>query len=134
MKVAVSPLFRRIFNNSFTREFTEGFMDPDDYLELKLKEICTGCPLGPDQNGNGRSVDSPAGVKALDECRKQYFGRLLQSFVGRPGEDETEKLYSLLKKCEECLKTGIEENSRPGNTSHKTDKNIKKESVTAKNL
>jgi hypothetical protein len=89
-----------LFVNNFTREFARSFKDPDDYLELKLNEICSQCPFNqtkPDNNNSGSNIS------IVDECRKEYFGQLLQSFVGRPGDDETIKLYSYLRKCEDCL-------------------------------
>jgi hypothetical protein len=89
-----------LFVNSFTRELAWGFMDCDKYLEHTLDEICSNCSLN-----NATAGDNISGLDlhAIDECRMKYFGKLLQSFVGRPGDDETTKLYTYLKKCEDCL-------------------------------
>ncbi|MBN2074204.1 MAG: hypothetical protein JW762_01500 [Dehalococcoidales bacterium] len=96
----VTKLLKPLFVNGFTREFTRSFMDPDVNLELQLNEICSNCPLhttAADDNGSGLDLI------AVDVCRMKYFGQLLQSFVGRPGDDETIKLYAYLKKCEDCI-------------------------------
>jgi hypothetical protein len=89
-------------------------MSPEKALESRLDEICSNCPV----NGNGYRNDSPSiDTKNVDNCRMEYFGQLLQSFVGKPGDDETRKLYSLLKKCEECpsRKVGVADLPGGGN-------------------
>jgi hypothetical protein len=45
---------------------------------------------------------TPQDNEKIDECRKQYFGALLQSYLGKAGDQEIDWLYSYLKKCEEC--------------------------------
>lgn len=102
MAKSIKPLFV----NNFTREFAQSFQDPDDYLELKLNEICSRCPLDKTRLENNNSGSE---LNLVDECRMEYFGRLLQSFVGRPGEDETRKLFSYFKKCEECLSSKMKQ-------------------------
>ena len=96
----VAKFLKPLFKNGFTREFTRSFMDPDVSLELQLNEICSNCPLHTttgDDNGSGLDMI------AVDVCRREYFGQLLQSFVGRPGDDETMKLFAYLRKCEDCV-------------------------------
>ncbi len=103
----LTQTLKPLFVNSFTKEFTRSFMDRDEYLELKLSEICSGCPLDRNSEYNDTSVlDS----KVIDDCRMEYFGQLLQSFVGRSGDDETRKLFSYFKKCEECLSANMHKN------------------------
>jgi hypothetical protein len=96
----IARSLKPLFINDFTREFAQSFKDPDDALESKLDEICSQCPFNrtrPDNNGSGPDLS------IVNECRKEYFGQLLQSFVGRPGDDETKKLFSYFRKCEKCL-------------------------------
>jgi hypothetical protein len=97
-----------LFVNNVTREFVQSFKAPDDYLELKLNEICSRCPLckSTSDNSGSRSIQS-----RVDKCRMEYFGQLLQSFVGRPGDDETIKLYTYLRKCEDCLDSKMKNTS-----------------------
>lgn len=97
---SLADSIKHLFVNGFTREFSRSFLDPDRQLEIKLDEICSQCPANsfvPKDN------TQTAGSEVIDNCRMQYFGQLLQSFVGRAGDDETRKLFSYLKKCEDCL-------------------------------
>jgi hypothetical protein len=89
-----------LFVNGFTKELMWSFIDRDKYLEHTLDEICMNCSLHNTSPGDNGSEDD---LIVIDECRMKYFGKLLQSFVGRPGDDETIKLFSYLKKCEDCL-------------------------------
>ena len=86
--------------NNFTREFVRNFQDHDDYLELKLNEICSWCPFNHTKPGNNKSGSN---LSTVDKCRMDYFGQLLQSFVDRPGDDETRKLFSYFRKYEKYL-------------------------------
>lgn len=95
---------RPLFINDFTREFFRGFMDPDKLLETRLDEICSRCPLGTAVKKNGIPDFD---LQVVDNCRMEFFGQLLQSFVGRPGDDETRKLFTCLKKCEDCLASKV---------------------------
>lgn len=96
----IAKSIKPLFINNFTRDFARSFKNPDDSLELKLNEICSQCPFNQTKPGNNNSGSN---LSLVDECRKEYFGQLLQSFVGRPGDDETRKLFSYFRKCEECL-------------------------------
>lgn len=88
-----------LFVNDFTKELAWGFRDRDKYLEHILGEICAKCPLhNTSESDNGSGLD----LITIDACRMKYFEKLLESFVGRPGDDETIKLYSYLRKCEDC--------------------------------
>lgn len=51
--------------------------------------------------GNGDSPELQEDKK-VNECRKRYFAALLQSYLGKPGERETDWLDSHLRKCEAC--------------------------------
>jgi len=110
MAKSIKPLFV----NNVTREFVRNFKDPDDYLELKLNEICSQCPLNKTTSDNNGSEPD---LSKVDECRMEYFGRLLQSFVGRSGDDETIKLYTYLRKCEDCFDSKIENTIELKNSS-----------------
>ncbi len=91
----------RILNRQAVKEFFQEFLPGDRCLEVKLEEICSRCPLSKDSQGQREF--SPQELAGLDECRMDYFGVLLQSFLGRPGDEETEQLYRYLKLCEGCL-------------------------------
>jgi hypothetical protein len=92
---------RRILNKGIVKDFVQEFLPKDRHLELKLQEVCANCPLH-DGTGNHRDL-SPSAREDLGRCRMRYFGILLQSFLGSPGDEETEWLFSYLRKCEECL-------------------------------
>lgn len=102
---------KRIFNKEMVKEFTQEFLPRDRYLELKLQEVCSKCPLH-DDTRNHRDL-SPSDRGSLDRCRMRYFGLLLQSFLGSPGDEETRWLYSYLKRCELCLLSGADSHSHP---------------------
>lgn len=92
---------RRVLNSEFVKAFTDEFLSRDRYLEIKLEEICSRCPLGDD--GKRYSSVFPFDEENIEMCRRKYFGILLKSFIGKPGDTETDWLYSYLKKCESCL-------------------------------
>ncbi|MBN2240043.1 MAG: hypothetical protein JW712_09740 [Dehalococcoidales bacterium] len=106
---------QRLLHSELTKEFIRGFLPREEYLELKLKEICSRCPLGSGSPVAGGIFTD----ESVDGCREQYFGCLLQSFVGQPGEEETMTLYSYLRKCEECFSAS----SSDGTSMQKTDSN-----------
>jgi hypothetical protein len=83
------------------RDFVRGFLPENKYLEIMLEEICSQCPLNDDEKKPRNLSESV--MERIDSCRKRYFGFILQSFVGKPGEKETDWLYSYLKRCEDCL-------------------------------
>jgi hypothetical protein len=85
---------------SFLRDFMRGFLSTKELLPLTIEDVCRVCPLSRfDENGNG--CDASA-LERIDTCRKRYFATLLQSYLGKPGDEETDWLYSHLKKCESC--------------------------------
>jgi hypothetical protein len=101
VRIKVANIITRLFNKRIMKDFVEEFLPRDRYLEIKLQEICSQCPLSGD--GRGHRGVSPSDRRDIDMCRRSYFGLLLQSFVGKPGEEETNWLYSYLKRCEDCL-------------------------------
>ena len=108
LKIIKSP-FNKIFNSKYIKELFQEFLPKDKYLELKLQEICSQCPLGKN-TGDNNSL-SPVASQSINDCRMRYFGYLLQSFTGRPGDEETRFLYAYLQKCEECLLSDADEYS-----------------------
>jgi hypothetical protein len=99
---------KRMFNREIVRDFVNEFLPRDKYLEIKLQEICSQCPLNDGEKGNRNFSEYI--MDNIDTCRKRYFGLILRSFVGKPGDEETDRLYSYLKKCEDCLfsRTGVD--------------------------
>ncbi|MFQ6122143.1 MAG: hypothetical protein ACE5LA_03680 [Dehalococcoidales bacterium] len=82
----------------FLRGFFRGFLTTEELLPLTLEDICRVCPM---TRGRGNH-SSPEVQEKMEQCRKRYFAALLQSFLGKPGDYETDWLYSYLKKCEGC--------------------------------
>ena len=103
----VAGITKRAFNEKSLKDFIYEFLPRDRYLKIKLREICSQCPLYDD--GKGHRGVSTSSMGNIDMCRRRYFGLLLQSFVGKPGEEETNWLYSYLNKCEDCLLSGASE-------------------------
>jgi hypothetical protein len=104
VRIKVANIIPRLLNKNIVKDFVEEFLPKDRYLEIKLREICSQCPLY--DKGKGHSSISPSDRGNIDMCRRRYFGLLLQSFVGKPGDEETIWLYSYLKRCEDCLLSG----------------------------
>jgi hypothetical protein len=104
IRIKVANIITRLFNRKIVKDFVEEFLPRDRYLEIKLREICSQCPLCGD--GKGHRGISPSDRRDIDTYRRSYFGLLLQSFVGKPGDEETNWLYSYLKRCEDCLLSG----------------------------
>jgi len=96
----ITNILKRISLSATLREFQRGFLSTEELLPLTLEDICRICPMT-SFGGNG---DSPElqDDKKVDECRKRYFAALLQSYLGKPGERETDWLDSHLRKCEAC--------------------------------
>jgi hypothetical protein len=110
VRAKVAGCAKRIFNKEIVNDFTQEFLSTERYLDLKLQETCSACPLR-DSTGNHREL-SPSDRESLETCRMRYFELLLQSFLGSPGDEETKWLYSCLKRCEDCLQLGVD-NSLP---------------------
>lgn len=104
----LAGIITRLLNKNIAKDFIEEFLPRDRYLEIKLQEICSRCPLYGE--GNGHSSISPSDRGNIDMCRRRYFGLLLESFIGKPGDRETDWLYSYLKKCEDCLLSEVGNN------------------------
>jgi hypothetical protein len=101
--MALSQIPDRLKKNSavsFLRNFLSEFLSTRELLPLTTDDICRVCPLNR-LGENGRTPDESA-VEKIDRCRKRYFATLLQSYLGKPGDEETDWLYSHLKKCEAC--------------------------------
>jgi hypothetical protein len=96
----VAGITKRAFNRKSVKDFIYEFLPRDRYLEIKLREICSQCPLYGDGKRHRRVSNSDR--ENIDMCRRRYFGLLLQSFVGKPRDEETNWLYSCLKRCEDC--------------------------------
>lgn len=108
VRVKATSCAKHIFNKEIVKDFAKEFLPRHRYLELKLEEICSKCPLH--DNTRGHQNLSPSDREGLDTCRMRYFGLLLQSFVGKPGDEETKWLYSYLRRCEDCLLSGPDSN------------------------
>jgi len=93
-------MLKRIWSSTAVRGFFRGFLSTEKLLPLTLEDICQTCPMGSNRASHNNPV--PQGNERIDECRKRYFAALLQSFLGKPGDYETDWLYSYLKKCEGC--------------------------------
>jgi len=93
-------LLKRVPFSMAVRQFFRGFLSTEELLPLTLQDICRTCPM----NGSRESHDNltPEDREKIEKCRKRYFGALLQSYLGKAGDQETDWLYSYLKKCEEC--------------------------------
>jgi hypothetical protein len=119
LRSKVTDGLKGAFGKEGMKDFVRGFLPTEELLEISLKEICLACPANHGvQDYHKLSVSDK---KKLDACRKSFFAVLLQSYLGKPGNEETELLYSYLKKCEECLflgssgspKTSEKESKRP---------------------
>jgi hypothetical protein len=91
---------RQILSSTSLREFFRGFLSTEKWLALTLKDTCHACPASSRRAGRYDSV--PQDDEKIEECRKRYFAALLQSYLGKPGDQETDWLYSYLRRCEEC--------------------------------
>jgi hypothetical protein len=100
----LATYIKRTLDTKIVKDLVKELLPRDRYLEIKLSEICSQCPLGKDKKGHQSSPLSDS--ETIDICRKRYFGFLLQSFVGKPGNEETNWLYSYLKRCEDCSLSG----------------------------
>jgi hypothetical protein len=85
---------------AFLRNFLKGFLSTRGLLPLTIEDVCRVCPLSHD--GKSGSEPDESVTEKVDRCRKRYFATLLQSYLGKPGDEETDWLYSHLKKCEAC--------------------------------
>lgn len=94
----ITNILKRISLSKTLREFQRGFLSTEELLPLTIEDICRICPSF---GGNGGSPELQEDKK-VDECRKRYFAALLQSYLGKPGERETDWLDSHLRKCEAC--------------------------------
>jgi hypothetical protein len=128
LRTRAAVCVKRLINRQTIKSFVQEFLPRDRYLEPKLQEICSECPLH-----GGIEVHrglSPADEASLDGCRMRYFGLLLQSFAGKPGDEETEWLYSYLKKCEECLLSNADNRLRLQEVGQRWGIPAKKRAVT----
>lgn len=96
----IRNVLKRISLSRSLREFFRGFLSTEELLPLTLEDICRICPMSSSRGntGNPEMQDN----KKVDECRKRYFAALLQSYLGKPGDQETDWLYSYARKCEGC--------------------------------
>jgi hypothetical protein len=102
----VKETFKRLAKSNFIQDIRRELLPDEEYLEMKLKEICQQCPR------NGGPDTGNTNPQRITECRKRFFGVLLESFVGKPGDTETDYLYAYLESCEKCLQAGREEASQ----------------------
>ncbi len=96
----ITNILKRISLSATLREFQREFLSTEKLLSLTIEDICRVCPMT-NFRGNGGSPELQEDKK-VDECRKRYFAALLQSYLGKPGERETDWLDSYLRKCEAC--------------------------------
>jgi hypothetical protein len=93
-------VFKRLFSSSIANDIRMDLLPDDEYVPARLEAICRHCP---------RKIRSESRIpddtyqKQLDDCRREFFGVLLESFTGKPGDAETNRLYSYLRSCERCL-------------------------------
>ena len=96
----ITNMLKRISLSTTLREFQRGFLSTKELLPLTLEDICRICPMS-GIKGNSSNPELQDNKK-IDQCRKRYFAALLQSYLGKPGERETDWLYSHLGRCEAC--------------------------------
>jgi len=109
MRVKAVDYTRRLINSEVIKDLVREMLPREAYLEQQLQEICAECLLHGDEEEHRKFT--PFDWEGLDRCRMRYFEQLLQSFIGRPGSEETKLLYSFMKRCEECLRSSIDNNS-----------------------
>ena len=90
----ITNILKRISLSAILR----GFLSTEELLPLTIEDICRICPSF---GGNGGSPELQDDKK-VNECRKRYFAALLQSYLGKPGERETDWLDFHHRKCEAC--------------------------------
>lgn len=106
---------RRIW--SYVVKSSRGFLSTEQLLPLTLDDICGACPLS-SIGRNGREPE-PINWEMVHESRKRHFAALLQSYLGKPGDEEIKRLYSYLRRCEEhylhgLAQTGLANTARTG--------------------
>lgn len=77
---------------------SQKFFSTQQLLPSTLDDICAACPLGSlEKNG---SAPDPLDWETVRESRKRYFAALLQSYLGKPGDEEINRLQSYQWICE----------------------------------
>ena len=94
----IRSIEKRIPSSQKIGHFFRGFFTTEKLLPLTLEDICQVCPAA---NGRGNN-NNPEIHEKVSQCRKRYFAALLYSFLGKPGGQESDWLYSYLEKCEGC--------------------------------
>lgn len=100
LRPKINAYLKRVFSKESVKGYLRGFLSTEELLEITLEEICSACPMNRSAASHQKQV-APDREK-INECRQRYFAALLQSYLGKPGSEETKWLYSYLKRCEEC--------------------------------